>query len=73
MADEQQQLRRMRSLGVRRVMAGLRAVADANGIQQDGRIVQLGTPEQPLAVVLAVAPGHPGEKLYQAALGAAQE
>lgn len=71
--DDNPQLKRLRSPGVRRTLAGLRAVADANGIQTDGRIVQFGTKEQPLAVVLAVAPGHPGEKLYQAALSAGQE
>lgn len=73
MVDENRALLKLRSPGMRRVLSGLRQVADASGVQQAGRIVQLGTPEQPQAVVLAVAPGHPGEKLYQAALGAAQE
>lgn len=60
-------LRKLKSPSNLRILAGLKAAADANGIPAAGRFIQYGTPESPHAVVLGSAPGHVGEQDYQAA------
>lgn len=66
-------LRRLRSPGVIGAVAGLKAVADANGMPPSGRALQFGTKEAPRAVVLRYAPGSTHEKVYQAAAAAIQQ
>jgi hypothetical protein len=63
---------RWQSSGVRRVLDGLKAAADANGMQDGGRYVQYGTGEERGAVLMGAAPGHPGEEDYRAAFADGQ-
>lgn len=65
-------LRKLRSPGTRRVLAGLRQALEANGAPPEGRFVQYGTEDSPHAVVMGVAAGHSGAEDYQAAFPAEQ-
>lgn len=67
--------KRLQSPGVQRVLAGLKAVADQQGLAAEGRFVAFSMlgPGRGLTgdgdrdtVMLGVCPGHPGNDDYQA-------
>jgi hypothetical protein len=67
-------LRKLRSPGANRVLAGLKAAADANGLPDTGRFIDYGDERPALpgqkpqtTIVLGHTPGHPGEANYLAA------
>lgn len=58
--------KRLQSPGVRRVLTGLKAVADQQGVPVDGRFVDFSLDGAHDTVVLGVCPGHSGNENYQA-------
>lgn len=58
--------KRLQSPGVRRILAGLKAVQDKSGIPIEGRYVEFGADGDRNVVTVGHCPGHPGAEDYQA-------